>query len=116
MEAPYIFTWTGREVAALMVARRMTNEAFAEHLGASVRSVATWRAKPTAVPRQDMQQLLDTSYELLQPKELRRFVHALSGQQRDTASPVVMAAEMTLMQARIEELQGELNKAHKGAA
>ncbi|WP_411088319.1 hypothetical protein [Streptomyces sp. 061-3] len=112
--APYIFTWTGHEVAALMEARRMTNEAFAEHLGVSVRSVATWRAKPSAVPRQDMQKLLDASYELLLPKEVRRFVHVLktadTGPVRDSASPVVMAAEMTLMQARIEQLQAELTR------
>lgn len=111
---PCIFTWTGVEVAALIAARRMTNESFAEHLGVSVRSVATWRAKPSAVPRQAMQQLLDTSHELLQPKELQRFVHALTaaeaGQVRDSASPVVMAAEMTLMQARIEELQAQLTQ------
>ncbi|MEV0492388.1 hypothetical protein [Streptomyces atratus] len=116
--APFIFTWTGREVVALMAARRMTNEAFAEHLGVSVRSVATWRAKPSAVPRQDMQKVLDASYELLRPNEVQRFVHVLktadTGPVRDSASPVVMAAEMTLMQARIEELQAELAQNYAG--
>ncbi|MFH9293866.1 hypothetical protein [Streptomyces sp. NPDC017520] len=118
--APVICTWTGREIAALMTARRMTNERFAGHLGVSVRSVATWRAKPTAVPRPDMQQLLDTSFELLKPRELQRFVAVLkepaAGQERKQESPVVMVAEMTLMQARIDELQAELARGGRRAA
>ncbi|MBK6040799.1 hypothetical protein [Streptomyces sp. MBT55] len=118
-EAPVICTWTGREIAALMVARRMTNEKFAGHLGVSVRSVAGWRAKPTTVPRPDMQQLLDISFERLKPRELQRFVAALkepaAGQERTHESPVVMAAEMALMQARIDELQAELARGGRRA-
>jgi 8-oxo-dGTP pyrophosphatase MutT (NUDIX family) len=41
----------------------MTNEAFADHLGIAVRTVSRWQAAPDVVPRTEMQQLLDTTYE-----------------------------------------------------
>jgi len=41
----------------------MTQEAFADHLGVSVRTVGKWHAEPDAAPRPDMQQILDTAYE-----------------------------------------------------
>ncbi|MDX3353922.1 NUDIX hydrolase [Streptomyces sp. ME01-24h] len=58
-----IDTWTGRTACALQSALRMTNEAFAAHLGVAVRTVAGWHADGRIVPRPDMQAALDTSYE-----------------------------------------------------
>lgn len=55
--------WTGRTACALQAALRMTNEAFAAHLGVAVRTVASWHADERIVPRADMQAALDTSYE-----------------------------------------------------
>lgn len=51
--------WTGNRADTLRQALRMTNEAFAEHLGVAVRTVAYWRARPDVVPRPEMQQMLD---------------------------------------------------------
>jgi 8-oxo-dGTP pyrophosphatase MutT (NUDIX family) len=58
-----IDTWTGRTAAALQAAMRLSNEAFAEDLGIAVRTVATWNTQPDIVPRPEMQQALDTTYE-----------------------------------------------------
>ena len=51
--------WTGRAACALQAALRMSNEAFAEHLGIAVRTVAGWHQKPGLRPRPEMQQVLD---------------------------------------------------------
>lgn len=66
-------TWTGRTACALQAALRLTNEAFAAHLGVSVRTIATWHADPAIVPRPEMQQLLDTSHERAGEMVQRRF-------------------------------------------
>lgn len=66
-------TWTGATAKALQDALRMTNEAFAAHLGIAVRTVATWSAQPDIVPRPDMQQVLDTTLERAGDAVKRRF-------------------------------------------
>jgi hypothetical protein len=53
--------WTGRAACALQAALRMSNEAFAEHLGIAVRTVAAWHQKPGLRPRPEMQQVLDAA-------------------------------------------------------
>ncbi|MFE7566246.1 NUDIX hydrolase [Streptomyces sp. NPDC057539] len=58
-----IDTWTGRTACALQAALRMTNEGFASRLGVAVRTVAGWHQDPKIVPRAEMQQALDTTYE-----------------------------------------------------
>ncbi|MFJ1647969.1 NUDIX hydrolase [Streptomyces sp. NPDC088258] len=68
-----IDVWNGRHASALQLAFRMTNEAFAAHLGVAVRTVAKWHAAPDAVPRSDMQQILDVAYERADPSVQRRF-------------------------------------------
>src|SRR6266487_2959996 len=55
-----VSSWTGARADALRRALRMTNEAFAEHLGVVVRTVAYWRARPGSVPKPDVQEALDT--------------------------------------------------------
>jgi tetratricopeptide (TPR) repeat protein len=55
-----IDSWTGHLACALQAALRMSNEAFADRLGASVRAVAGWHENPMLVPRPEMQQALDT--------------------------------------------------------
>ena len=56
-------TWTGREADALRQALRMTNEAFAAHLGVAVRTVADWRKRPDMIPQARMQEVLDAALE-----------------------------------------------------
>lgn len=57
---PVVARWTGRQVAALQMALRMTNEGFAAYLGTAVRTVAKWHATPGIVPNPELQRALDT--------------------------------------------------------
>jgi hypothetical protein len=65
--------WTGRHAHALRAAMRQTNEAFAEHLGVSARTVAKWRERPEMVPSPQLQEALDTSLNLATPDARARF-------------------------------------------
>jgi hypothetical protein len=60
MTTPVVAKWTGRRIHALQTALRMTNEAFADHLGTAVRTVAKWNANPTLIPLPELQRALDT--------------------------------------------------------
>ncbi|MGX1220366.1 NUDIX hydrolase [Streptomyces ambofaciens] len=55
--------WNGQRACTLQAALRMTNEAFAGHLGVAVRTVASWHAEPQIVPRSEIQAALDTTFE-----------------------------------------------------
>jgi hypothetical protein len=55
--------WTGRTACALQAALRLSNEAFAQHLGIGVRAVATWHQKPSLRPKSEMQRILDTALD-----------------------------------------------------
>lgn len=59
----FVSEWTGRTATALQASLRMSNEAFAKHLGIAVRTVASWHTKPDVTPRQEMQELLDTAFD-----------------------------------------------------
>ncbi|TQM85465.1 hypothetical protein FHX81_7948 [Saccharothrix saharensis] len=65
--------WTDRTASALQAAMRLTNEAFAEHLGIAVRTVAGWHQKPDLKPKSEMQQLLDTAHDQADPAAMARF-------------------------------------------
>ncbi|MBM7770775.1 transcriptional regulator with XRE-family HTH domain [Actinokineospora baliensis] len=65
--------WTGRTAAALQSALRLSQEAFAAHLGISPRTVAAWHQKPTVKPQSEMQQLLDTALAQAAPDAQARF-------------------------------------------
>jgi len=65
--------WTGRHAHALRTALRMTNEAFAEHLGVAPRTVTKWRERPDMAPSQHLQQALDTSLRQAPPDARVRF-------------------------------------------
>jgi tetratricopeptide (TPR) repeat protein len=60
---PVIAMWTGGHADLLRDSLRMTNESFAEHLGVAVRTVANWRKQPEIIPKQLMQEALDTALE-----------------------------------------------------
>lgn len=66
-------TWTGRTACLLQEAMRMTNEAFAEHLGISVRTISRWHSAPEMTHRIEVQQILDTAYERAGEAVRRRF-------------------------------------------
>ena len=66
--------WSGREARALRIGLRMTIEAFAEHLGVAVRTVAKWEAQgPKIVPTAGIQEVLDTALERATPAQQSRF-------------------------------------------
>ncbi|WP_410605012.1 NUDIX hydrolase [Amycolatopsis sp. lyj-90] len=51
----------------------MSNEAFADHLGVAVRTVAGWHSKPDVTPRSEMQDALDTALERASDRAKARF-------------------------------------------
>ncbi|MFC0105599.1 transcriptional regulator [Kibdelosporangium aridum] len=65
--------WTGKTAGALQSALRLSNEAFAQHLGIGVRTVAAWHKKPTLRPQSEMQRILDTALEQAPPAVQARF-------------------------------------------
>jgi hypothetical protein len=91
-----VSSWTGARADAFRRALRMTTEAFAEHLGVAVRTVAYWRARPGSVPKPDMQAALDTV--LVQAPEPVRalFWLIIAERERDPASvqPRLVAASL----------------------
>ncbi|MFJ3984387.1 NUDIX hydrolase [Streptomyces fungicidicus] len=66
-------TWTARTACLLQQAMRLTNEAFAEHLGISERTISRWHAQPGMTHRTEVQQILDTAYEQAGETVQRRF-------------------------------------------
>ncbi len=77
--------WTGRTACALQAALRLSNEAFAGHLGIGVRTVADWHQKPTLRPRPEIQQLLDTALDQAPAPAKARFA-VLTGDAAPTGS------------------------------
>lgn len=69
--------WTGRAAVALQSALRLSQERFAEHLGISARTVASWHKKPDLRPQSEMQQVLDTAHERASDAERARFVELI---------------------------------------
>jgi hypothetical protein len=69
--------WTGRTAHALQLALRMTNEGFAERIGASVRTVAKWSANPNSVQIPDLQRALDTMHSQASAEEKERFARMI---------------------------------------
>ncbi|MFD7856838.1 NUDIX hydrolase [Streptomyces microflavus] len=72
-------TWTGHLACTLQSALRMTNESFANRLGISSRTVATWHSDPDVVPRPEMQQLLDSVFESAPAAVRKRFALMTAG-------------------------------------
>lgn len=66
-------TWTGRSACLLQAAMRMTNEAFAEHLGISERTISRWHASPEMVHRTEVQQILDIAHREAKEDVRHRF-------------------------------------------
>lgn len=92
--------WTGKSACALQAALRLSNEAFAAHLGVGVRTVASWHQKPTLRPRSEMQQILDSALERSPDAVRARFgdlgdepdTDATDAERRLTADPHIGAA------------------------
>ena len=68
-----VTTWHPTDASRLQQALRLTNEAFAETLGAAPRTVAKWHANPTIALTLEMQAALDTLLQRASPEVQRRF-------------------------------------------
>ena len=68
-----VATWNGRTACLLQQAMRLTNEAFAERLGISERTISRWHSQPEMVHRTEVQQILDLAYEGAAEAVQRRF-------------------------------------------
>ncbi|WP_277994738.1 NUDIX domain-containing protein [Streptomyces sp. GB4-14] len=86
---------------------RMTNEAFAERLGISPRTVSRWHSSPGMVHRTEVQQILDTAYEQAGEAVQRRFALLLrppaprmEAQALRVAIAVVLRGEEVLLVCR----------------
>jgi hypothetical protein len=78
--------WTGRTACALQSALRMSNEAFAAHLGIGVRTVASWHQKPGLRPRPEMQQVLDAALARASAAVADRFAVLTGGPARTVSA------------------------------
>jgi hypothetical protein len=94
-----IAAWTGGHADALRQAFRMTNEAFAGHLGVAVRTVAYWRKRPGIHPRAAMQEVLDTALECAPDRVKAQFAlladeaYRAPDHQSDEAGPSTVASD-----------------------
>ena len=80
-----VSSWTGARADSLRRALRMSNEAFAERLGAAVRTVAYWRERPASVPQPVMQAALDTVLAQAPQSVRAQFWLILTERERDRA-------------------------------
>lgn len=86
--------WTGVESKALRLGLRMTVEAFAERLGAGVRTVANWEARRASIkPQPDLQAALDTLLERSGEGERARFWVLLSSAHTEQINGTLAVAE-----------------------
>src|SRR5215207_6619371 len=96
--------WTGRHARSLQAAMRLTNEAFAEHLGVSPRTIAKWRERPGMVPSPQLQEALDTSLTLTTEDTRARFAANLNLTLTDD-DPITLD---TLLLSQLHAAIGEL--------
>jgi hypothetical protein len=80
----------------------MTNETFAERLGVGVRTVAYWRARPDAVPRPTMQEILDVA--LAQAPEQARAQFRLLLAEREHGHAAITTSVRVAMPDDVESL------------
>jgi hypothetical protein len=87
--------WTGGRADTLRQALRMTNEAFAEHLGVAVRTVAYWRARPDVVPRPVMQEMLDVALARA-PEQVRTLFGLLLAEREQGQVPSLASSRLSV--------------------
>jgi len=103
--------WTGRHAHALRAAMRLTNEAFAEHLGVAPRTIAKWRERPEMVPSPQLQEALDTSLNLASQETRARFTANLGVEDRPALDESLLSqlhaavGDLTRVLARMADKQ-----------
>lgn len=71
---------------------RLTNEAFAERLGISARTITRWHAAPEMIHRTEVQQILDLAYEGAGEAVQRRFGLLIRPPTADTQAQALRVA------------------------
>src|SRR5437763_2502327 len=82
-----VASWTGRRADILRQALRMTNEAFAAHLGIAARTVAYWKARPDVPCRPATQQILDVALARASEQARTQFGLLLAEHEQGQAPP-----------------------------
>jgi 8-oxo-dGTP diphosphatase len=72
--------WTGSIACLLQTSLRMSNDAYARHLGIGLRTVASWHKLPDRTPNTEMQQILTSALEKAPVAARERFAAALRQQ------------------------------------
>jgi hypothetical protein len=90
-----VASWTGGRADTLRQALRMTNEAFAEHLGVAVRTVAYWRALPDVIPRPVMQEMLDVALARA-PEQVRAQFGLLLAEREQGQAPSLASSRLSV--------------------
>jgi 8-oxo-dGTP pyrophosphatase MutT (NUDIX family) len=78
--------WTGRTASLLQAALRMSNDAYARHLGIGLRTVASWHKLPDRTPNTEMQQILTAALEKASAAARERFAAALQQETSQTSA------------------------------
>jgi len=82
-----VASWTGGRADLLRQALRMTNEAFAAHLGIAARTAAYWRARPEVALRPATQQILDVALARASEQARAQFGLLLAEHEQGHAPP-----------------------------
>jgi hypothetical protein len=80
--------WTGGRADILRQALRMSNEAFAKHLGIATRTVAYWRARPDIVLRPGTQEILDVALARAPQQVQAQFGLLMAEREHGQATPL----------------------------
>jgi len=91
-----VIEWTGRTAHALRDALRMTQEAFAAHLGVSRRAIAEWASRPEMRPSREYQELLDVALERA-PAQARDRFSALTDVGSGRAGPEALTVAIAVV-------------------
>lgn len=78
--------WTGCTACLLQAALRLSNDAYARHLGIGLRTVAAWHQMPDRTPNTEMQQLLTAALEKAPAAARNRFATALQAGERELSA------------------------------
>ncbi|GAA3151767.1 transcriptional regulator with XRE-family HTH domain [Kribbella aluminosa] len=103
--------WTGRHAHALRTALRLTNEAFAERLGISPRTLTKWRERPESVPSPLLQEALDTYLKQAPPDAHIRFAANLGP---DNGQVPIDSAVLTQLNTALGDLTRALARLQPG--
>jgi DNA-binding transcriptional regulator YiaG/tetratricopeptide (TPR) repeat protein len=109
--AEVIGRWTGANAAALRMASRKSQEAFAEQLGISTRTVAKWHQNPNAELRPTTSEILDTVLRRSSVDVQERFLILVAEGQGFRAAPAKLeSVDVAELGARLSDDEDMLRR------